>query len=347
MVAVGRLETMILFITGSILLLVVTHERLAGSVDSLPDLGSQTHANLVARSQQGVHEGLVVPAPVPATGDPPGDRAYVAGLEARLQRLEAQLLRSGAAGGAAAPGAVTAVAAAASTAALEGGGRQVFIDLGANCGNSYLKLRGKKKLPGTWEVYLWEANPQLIEFYLTDLATKDKQVTVVPLAAWTENKKMSFFLTKGQDVNITDKSQMKAHKCNPNSNYQPAGASSLFSGMGTGSADDAKRKGRLFQAGKEIEVDAVDFNAWLVDKKLTVGDQVVLKIDIEGAEIPLLKHMLVSKAICMVDVFYVEWHSWMLSDPKAVAKTKAFEDGFLEAVSGHCGGPAPELGAWH
>lgn len=329
MVALGRLETMILFITGSIMLLVGTHERLASTADALTDLGPATHANLVARSQQGVHEGLVVAAPA----DLHSNKAYVAGLEAKVQSLEAQLLKSSAIGG--------------TGGASSRDGRQIFIDLGANCGNSYLKLRGKKKFPGKWEVYLWEANPQLIEFYLTDLARKDKQVTVVPLAAWTENKKMSFFLTKGQDVNITDKSQMKAHKCNPNSNYQPAGASSLFSGMGTGSEDDAKRKGRLFQAGKEIVVDAVDFNAWLVDKKLLVRDQVVLKIDIEGAEIPLLKHMLVSNEICMVDVFYVEWHSWMLSDPKAIAKTKAFEDGFLETVTEHCGGPAPVLGAWH
>lgn len=30
--------------------------------------------------------------------------------------------------------------------------RRVFIDLGANCGNSYLKLRQKKILSGQWEV---------------------------------------------------------------------------------------------------------------------------------------------------------------------------------------------------
>lgn len=55
-------------------------------------------------------------------------------------------------------------------------------------------------LEGKWEVYLWEANPQMVKFYLTALANTDPQVQVVPLAAWTENRKMKFFLTKGQEV---------------------------------------------------------------------------------------------------------------------------------------------------
>lgn len=40
----------------------------------------------------------------------------------------------------------------------------------------------------------------MVKFYLTDLASKDPDVQIVPLAAWTENKKMKFYLTKGQEV---------------------------------------------------------------------------------------------------------------------------------------------------
>lgn len=39
--------------------------------------------------------------------------------------------------------------------------RKVFIDLGANCGNSYLKLLKKGVVTPDWEVFLWEANPQV------------------------------------------------------------------------------------------------------------------------------------------------------------------------------------------
>ena len=51
----------------------------------------------------------------------------------------------------------------------------------------------------------------------------------------------------------------------------------------------------------------------------TAQGHTVLKIDIEGAEVPLLKHMLADPAgqaapICSVDVFFVEWHARLLHD---------------------------------
>lgn len=222
--------------------------------------------------------------------------------------------------------------------------RRVFIDLGANCGNSYLKLKRKKVLEGSWDVYLWEANPQMVKFYLKDLAARDPQVRIVPLAAWTENKRMSFYLTKGQE-NITDIKQFKAHKCNPRSIHQPAGASSLFSGGGMG--DDKKRK-RTHQPGMEVKVDAVDFAEWLKDLGLKQSDQVILKIDIEGAEIPLLKKFLTSAPLpCLVDTYYIEWHSWMIASPTERQDTEKFESNFLDAVAGVCSGVKPTFGSWH
>jgi len=244
--------------------------------------------------------------------------------------------------------AVAAVGAAATAPVATKKGRKIFIDLGANCGNSYKRLLNKKVIHGPdWEVFLWEANPQMVKFYLTDLAKGDPRVRVVPLAAWTENKKMEFFLTRGQE-DVTDITQFKAHRCIAKSHYQPSGASSLFSGKGAGGEFDAGRKTRLYVAGKSVMVDAVDFSEWLRDQQFSADDYVVLKIDIEGAEIPLLKHMLAAtdKASCIVDHYFVEWHSWMLSDQKAAAEIKLFEDGFVDLVTKHCGN-APEFGGWH
>ena len=226
--------------------------------------------------------------------------------------------------------------------------RKVLIDLGANCGNSYLRLRRKGVVGADWEVFLWEANPQLIKWYLNDLEARTPGVTVVPLAAWVEEKPMSFFLTRGQE-NITDIKQFKAHRCDPKSIHQPAGASSLFSGMGAGGeAADKRRKG-AHRPGLEIQVQAVDFNAWYADLNLREQDTVILKIDIEGAEIPLLKHFLQGAAgalPCTVDTFYIEWHSWMIASGADRAETKSFEDGFLDKVAATCG-RKPGFTGWH
>ena len=219
-----------------------------------------------------------------------------------------------------------------------GKARKVFIDLGANCGNSYRRLLMKKYIEGSdWEVFLWEANPKLVSFYLNDLAEKDKRVQIVPLAAWTENKKMQFFVHKGQE-DVTDIKQFKAHKCVTKSIYQPAGASSLFDGRGTGGADDGERNAGKYKPGKPIDVDAVDFNAWFQEQGFTAEDHVLLKIDIEGAEIPLLKHMLTNggNMACNIDHYIVEWHAWLMKG-QAKKNTEQFENTFNTTVWDKCG----------
>jgi len=226
--------------------------------------------------------------------------------------------------------------------------RLVFIDLGANCGNSFKRLRNQKKLESPdWEAWLWEANPQMVNFYLNDLAKEDRRIRVVELAAWTENKKMQFFLTRGQE-DVTDITKFKAHQCKAGSHYQPSGASSLFSGKGDGGADDKARRKSKYIAGKAVEVDAVDFNEWMRDQELIDADNVILKIDIEGAEIPLLKHMLESgDEICRVDHFLIEWHSWLLSNVAQKEETEKFENDFInKTVTEKCG-KTPKFGMWH
>jgi FkbM family methyltransferase len=226
--------------------------------------------------------------------------------------------------------------------------RLVFIDLGANCGNSYKRLKNRKFLDSPdWEIWLWEANPQMIKWYLTDLAKTDTRIRVVDNAAWVEEKVMQFFLTRGQE-DVTEIQQFKAHKCKGGSHYQPSGASSLFSGKGDGGSHDAARRGSKYIAGKPVDVQAVDFNKWMQDLKLQVQDHVVLKIDIEGAEIPLLKHMLeAGNEICLVDHFFIEWHSWLLAEGSARKETEVFENDLINKTITRKCGATPEFGGWH
>ena len=105
--------------------------------------------------------------------------------------------------------------------------------------------------------------------------------------------------------------------------------------------------------GKPITVDAVDFNAWLhrTLRELRPLDRVVLKIDIEGAEVPLLQHMLNDPAgrmapLCAVDVFFVEWHHKMMTDASKRKEATEFQDRVSKLVTAKCGKTA-RWERWH
>ena len=105
--------------------------------------------------------------------------------------------------------------------------RKVYIDLGVNCGNTYYRFKaggeiGSETTLSTpdWEAYLWEANPQMIEWYLDDLVKKETaegmNVQLIPKAAATKDGTISFFLTKGQGIG-TNKDSVPNSDCDRNS----------------------------------------------------------------------------------------------------------------------------------
>ena len=66
----------------------------------------------------------------------------------------------------------------------------VFVDVGANCGNSYWKLKNNPNNgvldSDDWETYLWECNPQMNKFFLRELAESDPSIHLIEKAASTE-----------------------------------------------------------------------------------------------------------------------------------------------------------------
>eukprot|EP00927_Polykrikos_kofoidii_P036352 TRINITY_DN30693_c0_g1_i1.p1 TRINITY_DN30693_c0_g1~~TRINITY_DN30693_c0_g1_i1.p1 ORF type:complete len:391 (-),score=65.77 TRINITY_DN30693_c0_g1_i1:17-1189(-) len=248
------------------------------------------------------------------------------------------------------------------------GRRLVFIDVGANCGGAYKLFLRRGFIAGDdWEVYLWEANLDLVDGYLTDLAIHDRRVTVIPRAAWTTTRKMAFFLARGED-NAKDSRHITAQQCLQGISQ----SSSLFSGTGAAGADDLPRNRSRFVPGHRVEVEAVDFAMWLRSLRLSHDDTVVVKMDIEGAEVPLLRSLLDAEddVVCLIDNWFVEWHSWMLAKGPsavrspitamsaaaagaAVAAVQAFEAKFPQELAGRCeqcrpveGGGVPCFKLW-
>ena len=251
--------------------------------------------------------------------------------------------------------------------------RKIFVDLGANCGNSYLKLREtspywqtnqigttatatsegltqhqqqQQQVP--WDVYLWEANPQLVRLYLNDLAsggnsanesnpydTGTDRIHIVAAAATTQDTQLQFYLTQDQQQ-ATTKDEFRNGQCDIHNGRNPSGASSLLS--------QARSVGHQHP----VTVPALNFGQWLHQLGLSDSDRLLLKIDIEGAEVELLQSVLdtYSEDFCRVERLWVEWHAFIFDDPILQAKHQTFARTFPEQFRAVCGREVP-LQGWH
>jgi FkbM family methyltransferase len=179
--------------------------------------------------------------------------------------------------------------------------RHVFLDLGTNNGDSvkffvdkaersieqsYLKGYGaldNKK----WEIYAIEANPYFnkiltdVKVYCENLGHKFNLLTET--AAWTKNEKLVFYLdTVNKDYDFWGSSLIKDHPDVISSGY------------------------------KNVTVNGIDISEIL--KKYNSDDEIVMKIDIEGAEYDLLLHLIKEGSLHLVDIIAIEYHQRMLKD---------------------------------
>ena len=171
--------------------------------------------------------------------------------------------------------------------------RQILVDLGANCGNSY-------------EFFKHDVN----EFYLIEPQTAVFTKWLVPRASSTvhvfnaavsdhDEKNVPFFVD----------SPFASDLCTFDSGY-PHGASSLNSVSATVDGAAPTQQG----------VQLIDIARFLRE---TVGarveDYVILKVDIEGGEEKVLRRLMSENLLYLPDRLLVEWH------PSTLAFQREFE----------------------
>ena len=206
--------------------------------------------------------------------------------------------------------------------------RKVFVDLGANCGNTYYRhMKDHKDDANEWEVYLWEPSPQMHSFYLNDLKEEHPSVNIIPYAASVKDGEMELYLHKGME-HVTDKAQFKkGGKCTADSPANPSGGTTLFAGAGA--------------AGEPVSVKVVNFPKWLKELNLNEDDTFVLKIDIEGAEFEILDQMLSDKDdnnLCLTELMQVEFHPNLAAREASLgSKYVSFGQDFPSLFKQKCG----------
>ncbi|MFJ5078714.1 FkbM family methyltransferase [Streptomyces sp. NPDC088553] len=154
--------------------------------------------------------------------------------------------------------------------------RKIFVDCGANLG--IVLKRFMHELPDH-DFYAFEPNPTLLPSITANVeqAQHAGLVEVSPSAVWTEDGTIDLFLGHHESSTV-----MPDKRVPPMYDQQ-------------------------IDYSSPVAVPAVDFSAWL-RRTATPGDHVVVKMDIEGAEYPVLRKLLADGTIGLVSVLYVEWH---------------------------------------
>jgi len=176
---------------------------------------------------------------------------------------------------------------------------KVFIDCGANLGQGLLEFNKKFKFINNdeWEVHSFEPNPD-IELNFDNA----KNVTGYQKAIWTEESTLKF--ARGVRTNKYD---------GPNgigASGEPGELTSVGSRIKNDKIENVDGKGNRLE--NFVSIEAIDFSKFL--EQFKDYDQVIVKMDIEGAEYDVLRHLMKEGTASIMDELFVETHERFVND---------------------------------
>ena len=149
--------------------------------------------------------------------------------------------------------------------------RKVFIDCGANVGDTIELFLRNFQNSHLYELYAFEPNEELTSNY------NYKNLVVINRGVWISDEIKRF--------------------CVGNKNTS------------TNSRIEEFTVGRsLSKFSKTIEIECVDFSSWLFEN-FKREDYIILKMDIEGSEYDVLDKMITDESMSLVDDLYIEFHN--------------------------------------
>lgn len=181
--------------------------------------------------------------------------------------------------------------------------KNVYLDCGTNLCQGLRRISKNHNIDSEWNVYSFEANP--ITYNNID-KQKYPHVTFVNKAVWIENCYMDLNteiwpgeVKKDNTINLLNESV---------TDLAIGGASNIMGDNFNYIYSDPKHVCK-----KSHNVECFDFSNFIL-KNLNKEDFIVIKLDIEGAEYPVLEKMIKDDTLSYVNVLYVEWHNHMLTN---------------------------------
>jgi FkbM family methyltransferase len=151
--------------------------------------------------------------------------------------------------------------------------KYVYIDLGAYDGDSLDYFLNRNDLPTCtcdFDIYAFEPNPYL-DTYWKAITKSNKKIIYSPKAAYIDNEEREFTVDLSENAFGSTLMQSK----------------------------------RNWGVGEIVSVQCFDFSEWM---KQFADDYVVVKMDIEGAEFPILEKMIGDGTDRIIDELLCEFH---------------------------------------
>lgn len=160
-------------------------------------------------------------------------------------------------------------------------GRKIFIDCGGFDGCSIRKFRSIHPQGTEFEIFTFEPNETLCQFY-------DDSTTLIPAAVWVEDSEKPFFQNPNHihgALNLGEANSLLPKKKHAHLNKEDSCLGDTTSGV----------------------VRTVDLGSWIIDN-FDQDDYIILKLSVEGAEYDILEKMKKDNSISYVNELFVKWH---------------------------------------
>lgn len=168
---------------------------------------------------------------------------------------------------------------------------QVFIDLGSHFGAIISKFIASKSYTKGCEIHAFEPNPVITENHFMRYPAG---VIIHRKAAWIKDGSLDFYINHDPRVQ----------------------GSSVCRDKITGDLDKKN----------PVKIECIDFGAWLL-RSFKAFDEIILKMNIEGAEYELLPKMINDGSIGMIKKLYLRHHWQKIGFPKSI------DDKLMERLS--------------
>lgn len=177
--------------------------------------------------------------------------------------------------------------------------KKIFIDCGTNLCQGLSSFIDKFKIDESWEVYSFEANPN--SFNIID-KKKFKFVNFQNKAVWVSNEILKLNVEKYPSY-INDK------KISIRNDIE---LTDLVGGGTNIMGDD-----HVFNENNpnmtQVSIEGFDFSEFIINN-FKKEDFIIVKMDIEGSEYPVLEKMILDESIHLIDEIYIEFHNHLLKN---------------------------------
>jgi FkbM family methyltransferase len=180
--------------------------------------------------------------------------------------------------------------------------KKVFLDCGTNLCQGLQAIQALNNMDSSWEIYSFEANPIT---YNTVNHEKFPHVEFLNKAVWTENTKKSLSIEKWPSTVLERDGASNMIDKTSQDNWIGGGCNIMGDEFRFINSPEQNIQRNA------VEVECIDLCEF-IKERFNKEDHIVIKLDVEGAEYPILEKMIKENIIDYVNIFYVEFHNHML-----------------------------------